>query len=168
MHDFDITLGMDRLASYHASVHCFEKEVVFKPLGELEFLFKDSCLPFMPRVISCIQANHFLRKAYQGFLASGVDLESKELEIGGIPIVQEFTDVFPDDLLRLPSNREVEFSIDLLPGTTLISKAPYRMAPKELKQLKAQLEELLDKGFIHPSASPWGAPVLFIKKQMGL
>ena len=133
MHDFDITLGMDWLASYHASVHCFEKDVVFRPLGELEFLFKASCLPFMPHVISCIQANHFLRKGCQGFLASGVDLQSKELEIEDIPIVQEFPDVFPDDLLRLPPNREVEFSVDLLLNTTLISKEPYRMAPKELK-----------------------------------
>ena len=137
MHDFDITWGMDWLASYHASVHFFEKEVLFRPLAELEFLFKASCLPFMPRVILCIEANHFLRKGCQGFLASGVDLQSKELEIGDIHIVQDFPDVFPDDLLRLPPNREVEFSIDLLPGTTLISKAPYRMAPKELKQLKA-------------------------------
>ena len=54
MHDFDVILGMDWLASYHASVHCFEKEVVFRPLGESEFLFKASCLPFMPCVISCI------------------------------------------------------------------------------------------------------------------
>ena len=133
MHDFDITLGMDWLASYHANVHCFEKDVVFRLLGELEFLFKASCLPFMPHVISCIQANHFLRKGCQGFLASGVDLQSKELEIEDIPIVQEFPDVFPDDLLRLPPNREVEFSVDLLLNTTLISKEPYRMAPKELK-----------------------------------
>ena len=102
MHDFDITLGIDWLASYHASVHYFEKEMVFRPLGELEFLFKASCLPFMPRVISCIQANHFLRKGCQEFLASVVDLQSKELETGNIPIVQEFPNVFLDDLPGLP------------------------------------------------------------------
>ena len=62
MHDFDVILAMDWLASYHASVHCFEKEVVFRPPGESEFLFKASCLPFMPRVISCIQANRLFRK----------------------------------------------------------------------------------------------------------
>lgn len=108
----------------------------------------------MPHVISCIQANHFLRKGCQGFLASVVNLQSKELEIGNIPIVQEFPDVFPNNLPRLPLDREVEFSIDLLPGIALISKAPYRMTPKKLKQLKVQLEELLDKRFICPSASP--------------
>ena len=80
MHDFDVILGMDWLASYHASVHCFEKEMVFRPRGESEFLFKVSCLPFMSLVISCIQANHLLRKGCQGFLASVVDLQSGELE----------------------------------------------------------------------------------------
>ena len=83
-----------------------------------------------------------------------MDSQSGELEIGDIPIVREFSDVFPDDLLGLPSDREIEFSIDLLLGTAPISKAPYRMAPTELKELKEQLVELLDKGFICPSASP--------------
>ena len=67
----------------------------------------------------------------------------------------------------MPPDREIEFSIDLLPGTAPISKAPYRMAPTELKELKEQLVELLDKRFIHPSASPWGALVLFVKKKDG-
>ena len=102
MHDFDVILGMDWLASYHTSVHCFEKEVVFSPLGELEFLFKASCLSFMPRVISCIQANRLLRKGCQGFLASVVDLQSRELEIRDIPIVREFPDIFPKGLSRFP------------------------------------------------------------------
>ena len=94
MHDFDVILGMDWLASYHAIVHCFEKEVVFRPPSESKFLFKASCLPFMPRVISCIQANHLFRKGCQGFLASVVDLQSNELEIGNIPVVQEFPNFF--------------------------------------------------------------------------
>ena len=167
MHDFDVILGMDWLASYHASVHCFEKEVVFRPPSESEFIFKASYLPLMPRVISCIQANCLLRKGCQGFLASIVDLQSRDLEIRDIPIVREFSNGFPNDLPGLPLDREIEFSIDLLLGTTPISKAPYRMAPTELKELKEQLVELLDKGFIHPSASPWGAPVLFVKKKDG-
>ena len=144
MHDFDVILGMDWKASYHASVHCFEKEVVFKPPGESDFLFKASCLPFMSPVISCIQANRLLKKGCQGFLASVVDLQSGESEIGDIPIMREFSDVFPDDLPGLPPDREIEFSIDLLPGTAPISKAPYRMAPTEFKELKEQLVELLD------------------------
>ena len=141
--------------------------MVFRPPGESKFLFKASCLPFMPRVISCIQANCLLRKGCQGFLASVMELQSGELEIGDIPIVREFSDVFPDDLPGLPPDHEIEFSIDLLLGTAPISKAPYRMAPTELKELKEQLVELLDKGFIHPCASPWGALVLFVKKKDG-
>ena len=140
---------------------------MFRPPGESEFLFKASCLPFMPHVISCIQANCLLRKGCQGFLASVVDLQNGELEIGDIPIVREFLDVFPNDLPGLPPDCVIEFSIDLLPGTAPISKAPYRMAPIELKEIKEQLVELLDKGFICPSASPWGAPVLFVKKKDG-
>ena len=96
-----------------------------------------------------------------------MELQSGELEIGDIPIVREFSDVFSNDLPGLPLDCEIEFSIDLLPRTAPISKALYRMAPTELKELKEQLVELLDKRFIHPSASPWGALVLFVKKKDG-
>ncbi|XP_042958073.1 uncharacterized protein LOC122293599 [Carya illinoinensis] len=79
--------------------------------------------------------------------------------------LSEFSDVFPEDLPGLPPDWEVDFSIDLLPGTAPISKAPYRMALVELKELKEQLKELLEKGYIGPSVSPWGAPVLFCEKE---
>ena len=79
----------------------------------------------------------------------------------------KFPDVFSEDLPGLPPDREVEFTIDLVPSIGPISKAPYRMAPTELKELKEQLQDLLDKGFIRPSASPWGALVLFVKKKDG-
>ena len=82
------------------------------------------------------------------------------MKLDDIPVVKEFLDVFPENLPWIPLDREIEFSIDLLPKTSPILKAPYRMAPTELKE---QLQELLDKGFIRPSASPWGAPVLFVK-----
>ena len=72
---------------------------------------------------------------------------------------------FPNDIAGLPPEREVESTIDLIPGTQPISIPPYRMAPAELRELKAQLEELLSKGFIRPSISPWGAPVIFVKKK---
>ena len=72
---------------------------------------------------------------------------------------------FPNDIAGLPPERDVESTIDLIPGTEPISIPPYRMAPAELRELKAQLEELLSKGFIRPGISPWGAPVLFVKKK---
>ena len=93
--------------------------------------------------------------------------EENDLKLEDILIVTNYLDVFPNDLPDLPPEMEVEFTIDLAPGTAPISKAPYKMAPMELKELKIQLQELLDKGFIRPSVSPWGAPVLFVKKNDG-
>ena len=75
--------------------------------------------------------------------------------------------MFPEELPGLPPERDVEFSIEVMPGTSPVTMQPYRMAPTELKELKVQLKDLLDKGFIRPSASPWGAPVLFVKKKDG-
>jgi hypothetical protein len=86
-------------------------------------------------------------------------------EIYDIPVVCEFSDVFPDDLPGLPPDREVEFVIELKPGTAPISRRAYRMPPNELAKLKDQLQELRDKGFIRPSSSPWGCPALFVKKK---
>ena len=102
-----------------------------------------------------------------GFIATVHDTQAENITIDSVPVVREFADVFPEDLPGLPSMREIEFSIDLVLGTQPISIPPYRMAPAELRELKAQLQELLDKGFIRPSVSPWGAPVLFVKKKDG-
>jgi len=93
-------------------------------------------------------------------------LEEKKIE--EILVVQEFSDVFPEDLQGLPSDREIEFFIELTLGAAPVSKAQYRMEPAELKELKEQLQELLGKGFICPSVSPWGAPMLFVKKKDGM
>ena len=84
-----------------------------------------------------------------------------------MPIVSEFVDVFSNELPSLPPHREVEFGIDLVPSATPIFKVPYHLSPVELKELKQQLQELTESGFIWPSTSPWGAPVLFVKKKDG-
>ncbi|KAB2631036.1 S ribonuclease [Pyrus ussuriensis x Pyrus communis] len=89
------------------------------------------------------------------------------LLVEDVRVVRHFPDVFPEDLPGLPPDRDVEFTIELLPGTNPISLTPYRMAPAELRELKVQLQELVDKGFIQPSTSPWGAPVLFVRKKDG-
>jgi hypothetical protein len=86
-------------------------------------------------------------------------------EVKDIPVVREFPDVFPEDLPGLPPERDVEFVIKLQPGTAPISRRSYRMAPKELAELKTRLQDLLNKGFIHPSSSPWGCPAIFVKKK---
>jgi hypothetical protein len=82
-----------------------------------------------------------------------------------IPVAHEYLDVFPDDLPGMLPDQDVEFTIELQSGTTPISRQPYKMTPKELVELKVQLNELLDKGFIRPSSSPWGCPALFVKKK---
>jgi hypothetical protein len=84
-----------------------------------------------------------------------------------IRVVKDFSDVFPEELPRMPPDRKVEFVIDLLPGTAPISKRTYKMSVEELKELKQQLTELQEPGYIRPSSSPWGAPVLFVQKKDG-
>jgi hypothetical protein len=88
-----------------------------------------------------------------------------ESPVERIPVVYEYPDVFPDELPGMPPDWDIEFAIELQPGTTPISKRPYRMPPAELAELKKQLQELLDKGFIRASTSPWGCPALFVKKK---
>ncbi|GJY76822.1 putative reverse transcriptase domain-containing protein [Tanacetum coccineum] len=93
-----------------------------------------------------------------------VEDKSEKKRLGDVPIVQDFPEVFPEDLPGLPLTRQVEFQIDLVPGTAPVARAPYRLAPYEMKDLSEQLKELSDKGFIRPSSSPWGAAVLFVNK----
>jgi hypothetical protein len=92
--------------------------------------------------------------------------ESSEKGVGDLSVVQEFPEVFLDDVTELPPEREVEFAIDLVPGTSPISIAPYRMSASELGDLKKQMEELLEKQFIRPSVSPWGAQCCWLRRRM--
>ena len=119
----------------------------------------------MSNVISAMQARRFIRKGYEAFLALILDSKRGQVDVEKIPVVWEFPDVFPGELPGIPLEREVDLSIEIVLGTAPVSKVLYRMAPAELKELKVQLQELLDKGFVRPSVSPWGAPVLFVKKK---
>ena len=118
-------------------------------------------------MIFAMAAQRMLRKGCQGYMAYVVETGKEGTLVDEIPIVREFPDVFLDDIAGLPPDRKVEFTIDLIPVTEPISIPPYRMAPTELRELKAQLEELLSKGFIRMSISLWGAPFLFVKKKDG-
>ncbi|GJX64318.1 putative reverse transcriptase domain-containing protein [Tanacetum coccineum] len=93
--------------------------------------------------------------------------KSEKKRLDNVPIVRDFPKVFPEDLPGLPPTRQVEFQIDLIPGVAPVARAPYRLAPSEMKELSEQLKELSDKGLIRPSSSPWGAPILFVKKKDG-
>ncbi|KAL0562064.1 hypothetical protein IC582_002514 [Cucumis melo] len=167
MLDFDVILGMDWLAANHASIDCSRKEVTFNPPSMASFKFKGGGSKSLPQVISVIRASKLLSQGTWGILAGVVDTREADVSLSSEPVVGDYPDVFPEELPGLPPHREVEFAIELEPGTVPISRAPYRMAPAELKELKVQLQELLDKGFIRPSVSPWGAPVLFVKKKDG-
>ncbi|KAL0553580.1 hypothetical protein IC582_007480 [Cucumis melo] len=167
MLDFDVILGMDWLAANHASIDCSRKEVTFNPPSMASFKFKGGGSKSLPQVISAIRASKLLSQGTWGILASVVDTREADVSLSSEPVVRDYPDVFPEELPGLPPHRVVEFAIELEPGTVPISRAPYRMAPAELKELKVQLQELLDKGFIRPSVSPWGAPVLFVKKKDG-
>nr|GFC78111.1 putative reverse transcriptase domain, aspartic peptidase domain protein [Tanacetum cinerariifolium] len=117
------------------------------------------------QIISALPARTLLSHGCEGFLATIYDTTLDVPSIHDQSIVFEFPDVFPDELSGIPPVHEVEFNIELILGSEPISKAPYRMALIELKELKDQLQELLERGFIRLSVSPWGAPVLFVKKK---
>ncbi|CAL8163124.1 unnamed protein product [Prunus armeniaca] len=165
--DLDIILGMDWLERHRASVDCFRKEVVLRSPGQPEVVFRGKRRVLQSCVISAIRAKRLLKKGCVGYLAHIIDTQGVTLNLEDVPVVCEFPDVFPDDLPGLPPQRETEFTIELLPGTNPIHQPPYRKAPAELHELKIQLQELVDLGFIRPSVSPWGAPVLFVKKKDG-
>nr|ABF95994.1 retrotransposon protein, putative, Ty3-gypsy subclass [Oryza sativa Japonica Group] len=138
--NLDVILGMNWLAQFQGVVDCARRTVT---------LYRG---PEQPVV----------------FFAPPTSVRSSELhqiELSEIPIVREFGDVFPEELPGMPPKREIEFRIDLAPGTTPLYKRPYRMAANELAEVKKQLEELKEKGYIRPSTSPWGAPVIFVEKK---
>ncbi|KAA3480493.1 Retrotransposable element Tf2 [Gossypium australe] len=156
--EFDFILGMDWLSTYDVRVNCGRKFIKLKcESGDLIRVGSDE-QDRLPVVISSLSTQKYLRKGYEAYLAFVMNARETELRIESIPIVCEYPDVFPEELPGPPSIREIEFGIELAPSTAPISIAPYRMAPTELKELKAQLQELTDKGFAKPSYSPWGAP----------
>ncbi|GKA43031.1 putative nucleotidyltransferase, ribonuclease H [Tanacetum coccineum] len=167
MCEFDIILGMDWLAAHRATIDCHSRRVIFGDIHAPEFIYHGSLPGKSMKIISALKARTLLSHGCEGFLATIHDTTSDVSSIHDQPIVFEFQDVFPEELPGIPPIRDVEFNIELIPGAEPISKAPYRMAPIELKELKDQLQELLERGFIRPSVSPWGAPVLFVKKKDG-
>nr|ABF95974.1 retrotransposon protein, putative, Ty3-gypsy subclass [Oryza sativa Japonica Group] len=138
--DLDVILGMDWLSRHRGVIDCANRKVtVTNSNGEIVSFFASS-----PK-------------------SHGVVLNQVTLQ--EIPIVQDYPDVFPEDLPGMPPKRDIEFRIDLVPGTNPIHKRPYRMAANELAEVKKQVDDLLQKGYIRPSTSPWGAPVIFVEKK---
>ncbi|GKA57332.1 putative reverse transcriptase domain-containing protein [Tanacetum coccineum] len=230
---FDVIIGMDWLAKYHALIVCDEKVVRIPYGNEVLIIRGDNCDNGSKlNIILCTKTQKYIEKGCQVYLAQEfpevfpedllglpparqvefqIDLvpgvapvarapyrltpaemqelstqlqelseedfkaitskkvedRSEEKRLEDVPIVQEFPEVFPEDLPGLPPARQVEFQIDLVPGAAPVARAPYRLAPAEMQELSTQLQELSDKGFIRPSSSPWGALILFVKKKDG-
>jgi hypothetical protein len=147
MKDMAVILGMDWLEENGAQIDCKEKTVSLRnPVGG--------------------------RIVYQGDRHAHIEVQLqlntlKEAKLEDILVVNEFQDVFPQELPGMPPDREIEFTIDLVPGTAQIAQAPYKVGPKELVELKEQLDELEQKGFIQESISPWGTLVIFVDKRDG-
>ncbi|XP_022861827.1 uncharacterized protein LOC111382169 [Olea europaea var. sylvestris] len=133
IHDFDVILGMDLLATNQASVDCFRREVVFRQPGQLEVIFNGQRRILPCCVISAIDARRLFNKCCHAYLAHVIDTSARKLKLEDIPVVKDFLDVFPKELPGLPPDRDMEFTIDPIPRIVPISRAPYRMAPAELK-----------------------------------
>nr|GEU61838.1 putative reverse transcriptase domain-containing protein [Tanacetum cinerariifolium] len=162
---FDVIIGMDWLRRCHAVI-VYDEKLVRIPYGNETLTFRgnesNNGRESQLTVISCSKAQEYMAKGCQIFLAQisakkeEDRSEGKQLE--DVPVVWDYPEVFPKDLPGLPPARSVEFQIDLIPGAAPVARAPYRLAPSEMKELSKQLQELFEKGFIRPSSSPWGAP----------
>nr|GEU72410.1 putative reverse transcriptase domain-containing protein [Tanacetum cinerariifolium] len=174
MGSFDVIIGMDWLVTYHAVFVCDEK-LVRVPFGDEILIFhgdeSNNGHESRLNIISCTKTQRYFLKGCPIFLAhvttKEVEDKSKEKGLKDVPIVQDFPKVFLEDLPGILPTRQVEFQIDLVPSAAPVARAPYRLAPSEMKELSDQLKELVDKGFIRPGSSHWGAPVLFVKKKDG-
>ncbi|GJW70342.1 putative reverse transcriptase domain-containing protein [Tanacetum coccineum] len=171
---FDVIIDMDWLSKYHAVIDCAQKIVRIPWGNETLLIYGDGSNRGNEthlNIISCTKTQKYLLKGHHIFLAHVTTEETEdksgEKRLEDVPIVRNFPKVFPEELPGLPPTRQVEFQIDLIPGAVPVARAPYRLAPSEIKELSEQLQELSDKGFIRPSSSPWGAPVLFVKKKDG-
>ncbi|GJU57410.1 putative reverse transcriptase domain-containing protein [Tanacetum coccineum] len=173
-HDYAVELADGRiigLSKYQAVIVCADK-IVRIPWGRETLIFhgNESNQEHKTRlnIISCMKTQKYMLKGCQVFLAhvttKEVEDKSEKKRLDNVPIIRDFPEVFLEDLPGLPPTRQVEFQIDLIPGVAPVAWAPYRLAPSEMKELLEKLKELSDKGFIRPSSSPWGAPVLFVKK----
>ena len=161
MSEFDVILGMDWLIAYRVVIDCEHRRVTAYTQDGTRVVFQGDKHDILPQIVYDSRCQGQL----VGWLAS-FTLEDEERPDLDLPrVVCEYVDVFPDELLGLPSQRVVDFGIELHSGTSPISMTSHRIAPVELQELRVQLQELLDKGFIRPSTSPWGSPVLFVKKK---
>eukprot|EP00253_Pinus_taeda_P013560 PITA_13560 len=166
---YDILIGMDWWEKHWSLVDCKTKIIYYKDQQGNNKEMQGIKRPVQVRPITANQLVKCVRKGCQVYAiqVGYANSKDKSASLNNIPVIQEFTDVFPEEIPGLPSRRNIDFTIELVPGAAPVSRAPYRMSVPELTELKMQLQELLEKNYIRPSVSPWGAPVLFVKKKDG-
>jgi hypothetical protein len=146
----DIILKMDWLSKHKILIDCTKKPVKLTTPDGKELEFATELVVTAKGVANCVKVNH---------------LDASQEPV--VPVVKDFLDVFPEELPGMPRDRDIEFVINLMPDSAPIYKSPYRMATLDLAELKEHIKELLEKGFIHPSTSSWGAPMIFVPKNDG-
>ncbi|GJX35670.1 putative reverse transcriptase domain-containing protein, partial [Tanacetum coccineum] len=155
---FDVIIGMDWLVK-HDAVIVYGEKVVRIPYENKTLTVESDKGMSQLKVISCIKVCKYIKRGCHLFLAHVTEKKPKEKRLEDVPVICDFPEVFPDDLPGLPPPRQVEFRIDLVPGAAPVARAPYRLTPSKMRELSEQLQELLEKGFIRLSSSPWGAPL---------
>ncbi|XP_010695672.1 uncharacterized protein LOC104908275 [Beta vulgaris subsp. vulgaris] len=152
--DLDVVMGIDWLGRFKAQIDCRAQTVTLKGPKGVKVTYRKISQKPSPRMISAMQLKNCIRKGYPLYFCNIQKLEVEKEKMENIPVVNEFQDVFPEEIPGMPPIREVEFTIDLVPRNGPISKEPYRMALAEMNELKTQSEELLEKGYARPSVSP--------------
>nr|GEV63061.1 hypothetical protein [Tanacetum cinerariifolium] len=161
---FDVIVRMDWLVKRDALI-VFGKKEVYVPYKNKTLVVKSDSSVSRLKVISCIKARKYIKRGSQLFIAQVTKKELAKKQLQDVPVICNFPEMFLDDLPGLPQPRQVEFKIELIPSDAPVVRAPYRLASSKLKELSDKLKELSKKGFIRLSSSPWGAPVLFVKKK---
>jgi hypothetical protein len=165
---YDLLIGMDWLAAHKTKLDCYNKTLECENEEGRRVTLQGIQNPVSVRQISTLQVKKYCRKGcplYAIQVLNSVENDKPSLE--DHPILREYKYVFPEEVPGLPPRRDIDFSIELVPGAVPMSRTPYRMSTPELVELKLQLKEMWDKGYIRPSVSPWGAPTLFVKKKDG-
>jgi hypothetical protein len=159
---YDVVISMDWLESHEAILNCKMKWLSLVDDEGQRCVIVGRNQGVSLRFISSLQLWKSMCKGCKIYVILVLNEKGVAEGLEHLPVVREFADVFPEELPGMPPERELEFTIDLKPGTEPIARMPYRMSTPELQELRMQLKELLDLGLIRPSVSPWGAPIIFI------
>jgi hypothetical protein len=163
---YDLLIGMDWLAACKIKLDCYHKTLECVNGEGRKMTLQGIQKIVSVRQISTLQMKKYCKKGCPLYAIQVLEyVEDDKPNLEDHPILREYRDVFPEEVPGLPPRRDIDFSIELAPGAVPVSRTPYRMSTPELVELKLQLKEMMDKGYIRPSVSPWGAPDLVCEKE---